>query len=104
MQEISVGKYYRHFKGIIVDSLSAVLTDKNKELPVVKKGVDAFMWASDEERKEFCKVVQAVSYRVSAKITNLSDHGKKRIRIHDRKVKAIIVFVPSAEKFIRTRE
>ena len=44
---IQLEEDYRHFKGIIVDSLSAVLTDKNKELPVVKKGVDAFKWASD---------------------------------------------------------
>ena len=101
---IQLEEDYRHFKGIIVDSLSAILTDKNEEMPVVKKGVDAFMWASDEERKEFCKVVQTTTYQITAKITNPSDHGKKRINKHDRKVKAIVIVVPSAEKFIRTRE
>ena len=95
---------YRHFKGIIVDSLSALLTDKKEELPVVKKGVDAFMWASDKERKEFYKAVQTTPYQKATRIADSSDRREMYICRHNQKIKAIIIFAPSAKKSVRTRE
>jgi len=101
---VQIEEDYRRFKGIIVDSLSALLTDKREVLPVVKKGVDAFMWASDKERKEFYQVVQAASYQVTVRVTNPSDHGKKCVRKHERKVNVVIIYDPATKKSARTRE
>ena len=49
---------FLRFKGIIVRSLSSILTGKSEEAPVIKNGVHAFMSASKEEREEFYKIVQ----------------------------------------------
>ena len=101
---IQLEEDYRHFKGIIVDSLSAILANKNEEMPVIKKGVDAFMWASDKERKEFCRVVQTAPYTKTTKGTNSSRHREIYICRHNQKVKAIIIYDPFIKKSVRTRE
>ena len=61
-------------KGILIRALSSILTSgKEKEIPVVKKGVDTFMSLTKEEREEFYTVVlKGIPCKVATKNSHSS--------------------------------
>ena len=63
---------FLRFKSILIQSISSILTSgKEKEIPVVKKGIDSLMSVSKEEREEFYDVVQK---KVPTKIATKNSH------------------------------
>ena len=75
---------FQSTKKVIIWSLSGILAGKNvEELPVVRKGVDSFMFVSKEERDEFYKIVQKeVPSKIAVKSAHTSPRHKEE-RIHE---------------------
>ena len=69
------GDFFRS-KGTLIWAISSILTSgKEKEIPVVKKGIDAFMSVSKEEREEFYKAVQK---KVPCKVATKNSRNSSR--------------------------
>ena len=76
---------FQSTKKAIIWSLSGILAGKNvEELPVVRKGVDSFMFVSKEERDEFYKAVlpKETPSKIAVKSAHTSPRRKEE-RIHE---------------------
>ncbi|MDY6407615.1 MAG: hypothetical protein SPL08_02785 [Pseudomonadota bacterium] len=76
---------FQSTKKAIIWSLSGILAGKNvEELPVVRKGVDSFMFVSKEERDEFYKAVlpKETPSKIAVKSAHTSPRHKEE-RIHE---------------------